>query len=574
MESRAILRQHQTAATPFIWLLAAAACLDAPVAIDPAIDGQMDRTADVADSIMIEEVVKHRISFTFTPETPLVPNAPVALRIVGEVHEAIDGGTVTLTLPTQAAMAHAGPDRPLYYPQAVAHPAAAQWELPRMQAGDTWERTFTVPAAGAGYYLAALFADTHGPPSPMGPFMTDDVYYQTWMAIAEEDGRLTDFFDRAVFPEGVLPEQGPFMTEADVRASAAAADDDDWSGRARKAKPRGSFYVNVVYNHGRRLGLQPAVGARIWAKLSNDRDKITRTVPASGIVDFPCASRPWYRWGKAYLPDTRYVDGASGNFVYHWKADRESCGDTITVQGVREKYMPWRHLHLAAIRINYHFGYSRERVHWKTDLFNDKSYYYSFLWLNKIVLGRRGYDNPWVASHEYTHALHDKSLGGMWGTGNCNPHYIDSISSYTCALSEGLADYGGTIGSNGEGTWRDWETYDDGEPGTKGKIEGYIAALFHDLIDGDNEVDDETSLYSRYVIKTFKTCRVKIGSWKKRTTVADFVWCLENRVNTAVHRKHFPGLLPPSAVSEGATEPSDWNANDIRSTWLLNLSGG
>ena len=53
--------------------------------------------------------------------------------------------------------------------------------------------------------------------------------------------------------------------------------------------------------------------------------------------------------------------------------------------------------------------------------------------------------------------------------------------------------------------------------------------------------------------------------------MSDFVWCLENRVNATVHRQHFPGINPPRYVSEEATEPSDWNADDIRSTWLLNL---
>ena len=33
--------------------------------------------------------------------------------------------------------------------------------------------------------------------------------------------------------------------------------------------------------------------------------------------------------------------------------------------------------------------------------------------------------------------------------------------------------------------WEDWSTKNSG---TKGKIEGYIAALFHDLIDGGTEI--------------------------------------------------------------------------------------
>ena len=58
--------------------LAVAACLDAPMFLDPAtdpataddpdrFDGGLDRAAAAADSIVIEEEVGHRISFTFTP---------------------------------------------------------------------------------------------------------------------------------------------------------------------------------------------------------------------------------------------------------------------------------------------------------------------------------------------------------------------------------------------------------------------------------------------------------------------------------------------------------------------------
>ena len=56
-----------------------------------------------------------------------------------------------------------------------------------------------------------------------------------------------------------------------------------------------------------------------------------------------------------------------------------------------------------------------------------------------------------------------------------------------------------------------------------------------------------------------------------RNDVSDFVWCLENRIDRPTHWSVFPDIIPPGLVSEGATEPSDWDPEDIRSTWLLNL---
>lgn len=81
---------------------------------------------------------------------------------------------------------------------------------------------------------------------------------------------------------------------------------------------------------------------------------------------------------------------------------------------------------------------------------------------------------------------------------------------------------------------------------------------------------------SRYVMHVFATCEVKYRKrfrpdWEDRNDVADFVWCLENRADTSVHEPVFPGIKTPHDVREKAIEPWDWNADSIRSTWLLNL---
>lgn len=63
-------------------------------------------------------------------------------------------------------------------------------------------------------------------------------------------------------------------------------------------------------------------------------------------------------------------------------------------------------------------------------------------------------------------------------------------------------------------------------------------------------------------------------SWdgKQSRDVTDFVWCLENRVNEDVHESAFPdGPSAPGRVSESASEPDDWDADDIRSTWQKNV---
>ena len=124
----------------------------------------------------------------------------------------------------------------------------------------------------------------------------------------------------------------------------------------------------------------------------------------------------------------------------------------------------------------------------------------------------------------------------------------------------------------------------------KPKVVAFVVALFNDLIDApiarsdssntqDStflEPEDKTHYHPHYVMKVFATCEVKYphwtpGDWEARNDVSDFVWCLENRVNDSIHEEIFPGIETPHDAREEAIEPSDWNADNIRSTWLWNL---
>ncbi len=564
-------------------LSAFAACLDSPLqhtpedaspAVSPAGEAgnPWDRASAETDTVNLENHTKHRISFTFTAEN-LAPGSPVTLRIRGEANAEVLGGTAVLTLPTKAAMDRAGSAKRPYYPQDLALPEAARWDIPGMSEGDVWTATAKVPAMPeAGYYLASLSTDIQGPEDDTGPYTIDRVYAQAWMLVSNEDARLTDHFDSTAFPEGAFLQPGPFMTEVPVGIGDDDRDDDG------ETATHNDVYLNVVYYHGWTEGYRPATGARIWGYLyrwggGRGRNKIEREVPEDGIVSFPCPGSEHYRLGRSYLPETSFVSGAPGYFIRHWHATGRDCGDTITVVGTRWRYMPWRHLHLSAIRLISHTGYTRGKIGWSVNWRREGARYrYRFWgWWDKIEFGYSDYDDAWVAGHEYTHALHNRSMGGLWPTTNCRRHYISVPSSYTCAFQEGVADYGGVVGSDSE-WWRDYFEDFETRRGIKGMIEGHVAATFLDLIDWENEDNDKTDLSARYIFKVFTTCEVKpFSGWRKRNDVSDFVWCLENRVNSTLHRRIFPGITPPRYVREKAREPSDWDANEIRSTWLQNL---
>jgi len=64
---------------------------------------------------------------------------------------------------------------------------------------------------------------------------------------------------------------------------------------------------------------------------------------------------------------------------------------------------------------------------------------------------------------------------------------------------------------------------------------------------------------------------VTTGVTYPRNDVSDFVWCLENRIDGTEHGNRFPGISVPDQVREAASEPSDWDADEIRATWIQNV---
>ena len=285
------------------------------------------------------------------------------------------------------------------------------------------------------------------------------------------------------------------------------------------------------------------------------------------------------------MPHTTRVQGDK-TVITHWSVNDSYCGTRVYVHVSKYYYLPWLYLNMSSDSITTHFGISRARIKWDVDFSKDAGSRYSRFWDKITFAWSFAHENRslWVAGHEYGHALHHKALGGGWGAPNCSPHYLGRPSSYKCAMKEGWADYTGIVGAP------DWylkdvlenphKHYLDTFPPHRGRnkpvIEGYVAALFLDLIDDKSEDGDYTEYPPYYVAQVFKTCEVKkkwglIYRWYDRRNVSDFVWCLENRINPVVHKKVFLGLDWPRGVREKATEPSDWNHIHIRWTWEKNL---
>lgn len=373
---------------------------------------------------------------------------------------------------------------------------------------------------------------------------------------------------------------GPFRTEgtSPVKTPAQAAAYGD--RRSVAYSMNGYLWLNVVYTHKNKQ--YPARGASVLANTIDDegdeQGSVTKIVPSSGYVRLSCPASGETLAGNATLPSTSEVYG--GSFNTFWDAYPNECGDTITVQGTSHTYMPWRHLDLVIPLVDAELAASRSPMRWSSAPNEGKAEGGTVYRPATDRIEFRGpstYAQKWTAAHEYTHALHHKSLGGLFDV-DCTNHAVWYKSSYGCALSEGLANYGASIAVPEE-NWihlatADFDTAITSAVPESPEVEGYVAMMIFDLLDSGSDGNDDTDYDGSYVFRVFETCDVRVGGrWEDRNDVSDFIWCLEEGVDADEHEKHFNGIPTPSDQRESATEPSNHDADDIRATWLQNLVG-
>ncbi|MCY4647734.1 MAG: hypothetical protein OXE73_12765 [Gammaproteobacteria bacterium] len=543
-----------------------AACFDDPLAVTesdlPLVDEYIAMAVahTAQDDGAVIEPFRPRLAVHLSVDGALVPLGTVTLRIKGVANEKLTGGQVRVMLPTMAAVEHAGADKRPSYPVGQQFPAIASWMLPAMGAGGMWQQTVQITLPEKGYYQVAVRVTVTAPEDEESPVVFDDTSNEAWLLVMDRGGRVTDFFDESVVPEGFAPGEGPFREIPTASGAQYSADVDTG------ADGDNDISIHLVYYHNgaRHNAAKAEITFKYKAAGTHNLVRTSvRTVPASGIVTVSCPASNQYIQAFAIVPTTSevYADDNIATFY----AGRNDCGETTQVSSKHTLYMPWSNLNKAIPKIEDHFDQFRGLMTWEFNSSNKTARYYSSS--DHIVFGRDDYYKLWVAAHEFGHGFHHIALGGMWST-DCRGHDIPEPSNYKCAFSEGFADYAGNIGQ-GNPEWWEYKHYTKSGH-DEAEIEGNIAALLHDLIDSNADSSDRTNYPADYIADVFETCR---ASGSKRNNVTDFVWCLENRINGAVHNSGFPrGPDAPSKVRESATEPDDWDEDDIRAVWWKNVT--
>lgn len=502
------------------------------------------------------EPFRHRLSINLSFEGELVPNETITLRLHGVASKDLTGGEVRVMLPTKAAMDHAGAGRYPSYPVGQQIPAVARWNVSAMSTGDSWAQSVDITLPGKGYYQVAVMVAAQAPSGQEDPFVVDEFDMEQWLLVKAGGGQVTYFLDSDMVPDGIITGEGPFRRAPAVTSrpsgGGSADGDDDISLHA------------IYYESGARRN---AKDAEMRIEYRDQVDEPVRTytvtVPSNGVVTVDCPDSYEYVVASVLVPNTsktlgRYLIG--GTEVYN-----SDCGTTRTLQSNAYIFIPWRNLKEVIPIIEDYFGEDRSAVKWAQVFADSAAGYYPKS--DSITFGYTYYGNKWIAAHEYGHAYHHKALGGITGTDDCRDHERDKPSSYQCAFSEGFADYAGHVGTGHPAYWEDKHYTEPGHDDAE--IEGNFAALLHDLIDSAEDGNDETNYPEDFVADVFKTCR---ANGIERNDVTDFVWCMEDRINANVHAERFPnGPSAPSSVSRSATNPSSFNADDVRDTWIQNI---
>ena len=522
------------------------------------------------------------VDVSLTAEGSFQPGAPITVSVDAHARLSASAVNVKLVFPEVEAARRTEFGAGYWASTNAAIPEHASWLLGSMARGQRHTRSNTLDIPAPGYYRVLAIADAQ----PQGLDSDRSSHRiknwsldERWLLITGEGGMLTDTFQKERIPEGMYQQPGPFRSNGS--AERATPEEAGLLGSlfslARKLMFGSDIDVHVQYydSDNTPAGFSPAIHATLHADLY-DGDPLPENfvrheeevVGTDGIVTLTCEGSlyQWDVWAE-------YEDAEVFHPGVHGQDQIYGCTDSVQIETPWREYEAFRNLDVVIPDIDSYLGQGRSAIEFKVDgsgCSGGTSCYHKSP--DVIEFTTDGAMSDLTAAHEYGHAIHHESLGGIWEASNCSPHSIDSISSYKCALKEGFADYMGAVGTNG-GPYDWYEDFDAGiTTDSTASIEGHVAALLHDLTDDDIDGNDSTYYSGSYIAAVFEDCITWIDSnWYAMNAADQLVWCLENRVNLTVQNNEFPGRSDWDDAEEQASEPGSWDADDMRATWLQNI---
>lgn len=445
-----------------------------------------------------------------------------------------------------------------------------------------------------------------------GEWIKNTASQSVWLWVTEAGGKVTEQFDRSLFPDGTRQQPGP-LTMNDELPKLPVVNAGPSSQKTR-SNSTGVTTIYVDYINQTTDSPEPLSGARVsytvYDGLGRKRSSSTEVIDDNGNVTIPCYSDDIHGPGsysgtihvqdnyrlRVYHPQTGsdVVGSFSGNFA-------TDCGQQIPVRAAYKMSHVFKTMSETIEQSRSFFQEQRGKIHVHIEWDVDNSFYcgsnppFISPWCSDggddtiVIKDRPGADDrpethiggpygDFVVAHEYGHAMHEKALGGNAADGECpDTHYLDGAHNLQCAYSEGFANYHGAVGVNNSNSYVGYfennlfylADHGGGDPNDGSIIEGAVAAFLWDLTDTADESHDNADYPGSYVADILKTCKTD-GS--RANGVDQLIACLQRQIPS--YSGYFDTRSsPPSSFSESASEPSGWGRPEVKTLWRKNLYG-
>ncbi|MDQ6717123.1 MAG: hypothetical protein M3Z17_02115 [Gemmatimonadota bacterium] len=459
---------------------------------------------------------------------------------------------------------------------------------------NTLDESIIIPASGYFRVIVNAIADRGAPiATDAGESVQNDSHEELWFYVSPHGGRTSREFDPSIVPDSMIARPGLQQLKAKFRPRVRATSLAPSGARLSLSVPSGPRYTlldpgvrQVTYYNEDTQTYDPIPNLSIrfqeWDPMYN--------VPAgggylgtdeNGEFTEPCPSDNGGSYNNTMegtISTDDYwatVSYGGSTTISGWNGDPYSCQDQSE---------PWivGNSKLARVFVNMNrlvqasqSAFSHSIVQTQVYISSGTSTAYYSTGTHSIYMNNSGTYiwgdyGRFVPSHEFGHKVHNVALGSSLNTSNCNPHYLDSPSSLSCAWVEGFADYhaavmegsgnsyGGAIISNSYFTG---SSYTDGSV-----IESSVASLIY-------HQPSSISMTTQQVASTLASCQLHYTANTVATGVDDFVYCLERTIDSSVQSSYFSGRSGTLAsyIYSLGPQPSGWSQSTVRSTWLHDL---
>jgi hypothetical protein len=528
------------------------------------------------------------------------PNAPLQVHAVAHGLLNTSNAEVAIYFPEADAAERGGWQRLVTLPGQRVGAAATVSASALTGAALTANAVFQVPVAGYYRVLAVVRKlSGEGDVAPDGHVIQPSLYKELWVFADSTNGKITPTFDPSVVPDSLLKRPGPARSRA-VRNSQSGLSS-TIANLSRAPRQRESTLMSAG---DRRLVFLDSLGS---TPTYSPAAGVTVHTQECQYVDGQCFA-DWYdgtdangqyvarcpdSWDYYISGEFRYDEGGftmysnpTGGGTYE---DLGSClsegGDAELASAPTAVY---EHLLMIVDSSAAHFtGFSPGGFNviitdpgclgtFNGDCGNTTFYQLNAAFWDKVGVGS-GVNNSmyvmqsgpnrsvfndygWFAvAHEFGHALHARSLGGIYHNGDCgSTHTMWTAYNMGCAWEEGFADYhAAAILSSKTALLTSGITGTHSDVSNGRDIEGEVARTLYNLARGSSNLGDT------YIAQMVRDCRLS-GS---HITGADYlVYCAEESISTDA-TNHFSAYNSPPSTVSWPSPPASWNLSTIRSVW-------